>query len=347
MARVPLVVANPSDKPLDATPLVLKWDDLSQGQTLKDLNRLVVLDAATGQPAPFQVDRLEGGTELALLVKDLAPRAAKTLFVYLNAEPPARGDETIKYRETEKGFEADNGALTLTKKDPGSGNAFDRIALRGLELGRFTPLVWQQADQSLWVAPSRVEKVEASNGPVRLVLDLTFARGAGGEMKTRVDEAGKQAAAQARERRFRTKYRFTFYPGCEWFTSQLVWLENADERPLEVGAYYHYLPSNIGGKADDDESGGPYWADKAAGVRFGIVSDSQEIAVHFWKDTGGGEHPDAARKLGLTLKPGERYARSEPVAYVIGCKEADWNETVKRVTSQQRVVIQAFMTESR
>lgn len=99
-------------------------------------------------------------------------------------------------------FEADDGVLKLVKDNPKSGCAFDRISLRGLELGSFTPLVHQFTGQNQWVRPDKVEKVDVFNGPARLALEMTFARTA--------------------EKKFRTKCRFVIEPNREWFTSQLL-----------------------------------------------------------------------------------------------------------------------------
>lgn len=346
-ARIPLLIANPSDKPLERAAVSVKVAGLFQGQAVPDPLLLAVLDMETGKRPPlFEVDRLEDGAQLVLSVSDLGPRCARGFFVYGGVSLPD-GMQGVTYRKTEQGFEVDNGALKLVRDNPKSGYAFDRISLRGVEMGRFTPLVHQATGQNMWVGPDRVEKIEAFNGPVRLVLDITFARGAGGagETKTQVDDAGKQAAAQQREKQYRTKYRFVIEPGREWFTSQFVWIENTDAAAWELNSYYHYLPSNIGGSDKDDEARGNHWFDSGAKLCFGVVPSSPLINVHFWKDPASGEHPDAARKLNITLQPGERYAKPEPFVYVLASKEEAWQETVKRLRGQGEVIWRAFPPE--
>ncbi|MCY3021610.1 MAG: beta-galactosidase [Planctomycetota bacterium] len=346
--RIPLLVANPSDKPLERAVVAVKVADLLPGQPLPEPLVLAALDTETGKPPPvFQLDHLEDDAQLVLSVSDLGPRCARTFFLYLNTDAPARGEAPVKCRGTATGFEVDNGVLKLVKDNPKSGNAFDRISLRGLELGRFTPLVHQATGQNMWVGPDRIEEIEEFNGPVRLVLDMTFARGTGGggETKTQVNDAGKPAPAQTREKQFRTKYRFIIEPNREWFTSQLMWIENTDATPWELASYYHYLPSNIGGDAKDDEPRGDHWFDPGTKTCFGIVPGAPLINVYFWKDPGGGEHPDAARKLNITLQPRERYAKSEPVAYVVGSKEDAWKETSQRLRNQSAIIWRAFPPE--
>ncbi|MHC4250822.1 MAG: hypothetical protein ACYS9X_16980, partial [Planctomycetota bacterium] len=92
---------------------------------------------------------------------------------------------------------------------------------------------------------------------------------------------------------------------------------------------------------------GNRWVDKVTGAAYGVVAASNEISVHFWKDEGGGQHPDAFRKLGITLGPGERYANPEPVAYIIGCRTRDWDAVTREVKALGRVIVRAFEPERR
>ena len=167
-------------------------------------------------------------------------------------------------------------------------------------------------------------------------------------MKTEVDAKGKYAAAQARPHNYRTKYRFEIYPGKPFFTSRFLWLENTDPEPWELGAYFHYLPSGINGSASDDEAKGKYWFDAGANVAFGIESFSPVMKINFWKDPGGGEHPDALREVNRFLKPGERYDEPQPEVYVIaveGQDEKAWRQAVEDIRALSGVVTRAFAAE--
>jgi hypothetical protein len=94
-------------------------------------------------------------------------------------------------------------------------------------------------------------------------------------------------------------------------------------------AYFHYALSRIAGDASDDEVGGPEvpnhyrrgmavtWFDPTAKLHYGVAQGrAGDFQMHFWKDPAGGQHADVRREIGLTLKPGERYAEPQPTAYV-------------------------------
>jgi len=346
---IPIVIANPSAAAQPDATVSLPFLEIFSSSRPWKTEEVTVVDGATGEPAQFQYDDFrEGQPYVAAALGTIPPRAAKTLFMCVGGKWAVKTEPAVKYRETGPGFEADNGVLKLVKDNPKSGYAFDRISLRGVELGKFTPLMHQATGQNMWVGPDKVEKVEAFSGPVRLVLELTFARGTGGgETRTQVDAAGKPAPAQTREKHYRTKYRFVIEPGREWFTSQLMWVENTDTQAWDLADYYHYLPSNIGGDAKDDEPRGNYWFDAGTRACFGIVPGERGMEVHFWKDAGGGEHPDAARKLNITLQPGQRYAKDEPVAYVVAAKEEAWKETGRKLAGQRALLWQAFKPDGK
>lgn len=64
-------------------------------------------------------------------------------------------------------------------------------------------------------------------------------------------------------------------------------------------------------------------------MHYGVVplGEDERLSVDFWKDEGGGQHPDCHRKLEGTLKPGERWQpkEGEPVVAVFGVRETDGN----------------------
>ncbi len=326
--RLPILVANPTGRPLEDVVAVAGPTDLA-GVMPGPHEGMTVRDAETGKPAEFQVDGLSTGTEVAVLVRRLDPYSAKAFFVYPDGGPWPWPRPAVRFKEGEATYEVDTGTLRLLKSDPRSGDAFDRIEHQGLELGRFAPLVWQKLGQNAWVRAERVERAEHSAGPLRLVLDVAASKETpGGPM------------------RFRARHRFVFYPGREWFESRLVWLENADAAPWRAAAYYHYALSNIGGSAADDEPRRSHWFDPASGAGYGVIPGSLDLAVHFWKDDGGGQHPDAARKLDRLLKPGERYAEVESPAYVAGTKR-EWGEVERELAARRKVILRVFAPEAK
>ena len=153
--RVPLVVANPTDEPLEPGTLTVKLGDVLGNPAPGIWQNLAVLDDSS-HAVPAQVDDLEDGTELAVALGSLTPRAARTLLIGPIIRSPA-ARPAVEYRRTPTGFEVHNGPLTLVKDDPKSGNAFDHIRLNGLEMGRFSPVLHQDAGQNVWVQPQRVE----------------------------------------------------------------------------------------------------------------------------------------------------------------------------------------------
>jgi hypothetical protein len=340
-SRLPILAMNPSGKEVADASVSIALD-----VKFAQASGFALYDAVTGEPVSFQVDRLEGSTELSLVVPKLGPYGSKSFFLYQGEAGGPHASMPVVYRKTGDGFTATNGILTLVKKDLGNGRCFDRIETGGVELGWFHLLVWQWVGQNQWVAPDRVERIEASNGPVRLVIDMTVSRGTGtGPVITTAGEKGKQEVPTHRQMSYRAKFRFVIYPGSEWFSSRLMWIENTDREPWKLAAYYHYAVSNIGGNAADDEAKAGRWFDSVRGFSYGIVPGSRDIKVYFWKDEGGMEHPDASRDLNVVLQPGERYSSPEPVAYVVGCKENAFVGIEKRLGSAGKITTGAFPAE--
>ena len=261
------------------------------------------------------------------------PREAPAIEAPL--EPPASLPGTkgqVRLDREGEVWRVDNGVLQLIKTRAG-GSAFDRVVLKGSDIGLFVPVIWQDVGQNLWPEPDSAGIVRVSNGRARLVLDIEFELKRASEQKvlTTVDEAGKLAAQARRPGAFKTCYRFYVYPGKPWFGARFLWLENTDTRPWKLMAYFHYALSNLAGDASDDEVGGPdvpnyyrrgmavTWFDPKAKLHYGIAQGKPgDFQMHFWKDPAGGQHADVRREIKVTLKPGERYAEPQPVAYVFG-----------------------------
>ena len=104
-----------------------------------------------------------------------------------------------------------------------------------------------------------------------------------------------------------------------------------DTRPWKLMAYFHYALSNLAGDASDDEVGGPdvpnyyrsgaavTWFDPKAKLHYGICSARPaDFQMLFWKDPAGGQHADVRREIRVTLKPGERFTKPQPIAYIFG-----------------------------
>jgi hypothetical protein len=254
----------------------------------------------------------------------------------------ARGKVTL-VRQGDERWTVDNGVLRLVKERPG-GNAFDRVLLRGKELGSFVPVIWQDVGQSLWPKPDAAKLVAVKEDAGRLVLDIEFQLRPASDQAviTAVDDAGQRAALAQRPGTFKTLYCFTVYPGQPWFGVQFRWIQNTDARPWDFQAYFHYALSRLRGDVRGDEVGGPdvpnyyarsravYWSDPQAKLHYGIIQGRDEdFRMHFWLDPADGQHADVRREVKERLDPGERWpakdgaVAAEPTAYVFGATGAE------------------------
>ncbi|MCX6376469.1 MAG: hypothetical protein NTU88_10635, partial [Armatimonadetes bacterium] len=201
--RIPILVANPTDKVVENAPVTL---DLAGAKISTGL-RLVRVE--NGRQSAVSCQIVAGGG-LIFTIDKLEPRTCATLFAYSGASPEPATKGAVSYRRTGNGFEIDNGALKLVKLDSETGNAFDRVEFRSVEMGGFHPLIHQRVGQDFWVRPTAVENIEAQNGPAALVLDMTFLfdGGKAGTI-TEVGKEGKPAEVVSRPHRYRAKYRGT------------------------------------------------------------------------------------------------------------------------------------------
>ena len=309
--RVPVLIANPSDRPVEGA--LIPVAGLNASSSLRVLG-------PDESPVRYQIV----GDEVVLALERIGPRECETVFA--SSGEAAQSSPAVTYRETAGGFEVDNGILKLIKSDPMSGAAFDRIEYKGVEVGSFIPLIQQFAAQAYWSRPSKVERVEASNGPAALVLDLTF--------------------VNADPAKCRAKYRFIITPGKPYFSSRCLWIENAGASPWRLDSYFHYALSNIAGDASDDQPRPGYWLDEKAGLAYGVAAP-KGFHVSYWKDDHGAEHADVYRapNLNRNLAPGEQFAADDDPAYVIAGKEAAFHQTSADLRRASEIIVQVRKAE--
>jgi len=362
-------VANPGR---DAMPQAMVAVPLKQ--VLPDSKRppaVAVFEVSASTPARpaarrrllAQLDALADGSEVAFTINQLHPLTARFAEARAVGEAP-RAVAPVKLHHDAGRWSIDNGPLRLVKDQP-SGAAFDRVVLADKELGRFAPVIWQNAGQDIWPQPDTAKVVGASNGPVRLVLDVEFELEAASKqaVKTTVDDEGRYAAVRGGPAAFRTRYRFIICPGKPWFGARFLWLENTDTRPWDFQAYFHYATSKLAGDAANDAVGGAdvpnyyrrdravLWTDAEAALHYGIAQTRPgDFEMMFWTDPGGGQHADVRRSVKRRLKPGERFTGDEPIAWVFGAQGppdqrpwaavaadiARWAGAVVRVTPSHR-----------
>ena len=358
--ELPVTVINASDEALRGVPVVVPLGDgLGLGATPQAW--ALKPDSKERTALPCQLDVLSGGAEVVIVPPELPAFGMLECAVDLaGAKQAAPGKAAPRVRLARAGdtWTVDNGVLRLIKQGPG-GSAFDKIGLNGKELGRFVPVIWQDVGQNMWPQPDTAKIVAASNGPVRLVLDIEFELKPTSKqaVKTEVGAGGKYAQAERQPGAFRTCYRFVFYHGKPWFSVQFQWIENTDTRPWDFQAYFHYALSNLAGDATDDVAGNPEvpnyyasanavaWSDAKARLHYGITATaSDHFRMRFWLNAGGGQHADVRKEVRSSLKPGERYAAPQPVAYIFGASGATarqaWAPVVREIRRANAVQVQ-------
>jgi hypothetical protein len=266
----------------------------------------------------------------------------------------ARPYETVECEELpDGGFRIDNGIIRL-ENDGTSGNVIDRFQVGDLMLGSYNPLIWQEPKDNQWTRTNAFVKAECQEGAVLLV-DVTCEY-RGGEAITAVDEAGKMPDPAGEPVRFQVTHRFAVWPNCPYIAARLVRIQNLEnKRPLRINGYFFYLPSAIGGDERDDEpkggvanvpnyyrrSAGAAWYDGKASARYGVVPLSEELRAHFWKDNGGGSHPDARVEVkpALELAPGKEYVApaDAPVALIYGANDENWPDVEQQLDAATNV----------
>lgn len=295
-ARTTLALVNPSERVLERQVVAVPWDGLGLGDAATV--HIAVCDEA-GRVLPAQLDRLDGGAELAIAIDRLAPRAGRTVTVYAGMQAPALPDAVACRREG-NGFAIDNGALALVKSAAPGGTLIDHIRLGGLDHGRFAPLLHQRIGSNRWTPPQRIAAMAVSNGPVRLVVDMT--------------------AEAAGDLPFRAGLRLMIEPGRPWFSCRCRWIENTGATPWELASYYLQVSSLLGAQA---AVRGDRWSDPAADRCIGVVA-SAPFAVTFWQDPQGHGHPDTYRACNQMLAPGQRQDFTDPAMRVAVGTESGW-----------------------
>ncbi len=292
----------------------------------------------TGSREPLLPVAPSGGQAVALVCPPSRPGTGPgglAGLLYGGAAFPARRALASRESKTpvqverfgKTGFRLDNGILTL-RNDGKAGNVVDRISLRGIPLGAYNPLVWQDPGQNQWVRASRVESVSVRHLPGGAVMvDVLAGGGEPAGAITAVNPRGKSAQRRVSPVSFRVAHRLILWPGQPWFACRVLWVENrAVHRDPAVKGLVFSLLSAIGGEsAGDVAAGAPHhpgvpnyyrtgksgaWHDPTVGAWLGAIplTATSRIEVHFWKDPAGGEHPDAALPLRppVVLEPGKR-----------------------------------------
>ncbi|MGQ9730091.1 MAG: beta-galactosidase [Candidatus Zipacnadales bacterium] len=374
--RIPLMVANADGKPVIDMPVSIRLGHLAKLPWQEIEASKIYVWTPDGRIHAAQVDPqdhpLTPESELCFIVDELAPRSCKTYYVGIESVPQERRElsPAMAFEKMGKGFvlrhRAGATAGLSLEASGASGNLVDTIVIGGVPLGSYNPLLWQYPGQNQWVRTNRLEGVEVSNGPVRCVLRVTAAYEPEGtaDIITAVDHQGVQVPREGQAVPFRVTHDIIVYPGRSDFEARFVSIENIGTRPLQVNGYFFYLNSAIGGDPAGDETAAPdvpnyyaggdrAWRDAEVGYVFGAEPwPGGELAVHFWLDEGGGQHPDARKQFDvpIILKPGETYAEAEAPRITVYGAPADgspWREVQERLQAWSRVIVKPDRREQR
>lgn len=364
--RVPLFIVNEGEVTGKNFPLTIPLEKLP----LKiSPNEGIAIYDVEGNPLSSQIDHALN--ELTLNVREIAPHSALLVFLYPTSSKGAGGEELIKVTRSDNKFEIDNGVLRFVKEDE-DGDLLDAIYIKGIELGKYQALIRQDLLQQLWVSPNKLENIEITRSGDKLVVDIT-AHLDGKEALTEVGEGGALAPQRATPLDYRTAYRLIVYPAVPWFIGKFLWLENTSSNPFPLGAYFHYIPSEIGGNAGDDEpdgtprrwcyiheeeeivpnyyqaSSGAVWFDKNIPAWYGAMPlRDSDFHFMFWKDEGGREHPDAWKEVKRTLAPGEVYKDEASDILIFGALgENGYEELTNEIKGWQDIRWEVGKAETR
>jgi hypothetical protein len=368
---IPLVVGNAGDADIENMPVSRRLADLAdlKWETI-DWSQVYVNRAGDGQPVTCQIDpvrkALTGESELSLVVEKLPARACETYAVSVLPTPQERREPPppVTLDTADGAFTVRSRDLVLSRK-PGSGNVLDEIALGGVPLGSYNPLVWQFPGQNQWVRTNRGGPVEASVGPVRAHLRITAEyQPDGGGVITTVDGTGKQAAAKGIPVPFRVTHEVTIYPQRPWFQTRFVSIENLGDRPLQMNGYFFYLNSHLGGSPEGDKPATPdvpnyygggqgAWRDAQAGLMLGAEPwPGTDLQVSFFLDEGGMQHPDARKQFEtpVVVQPGQTYTEPDaPLLTVYGAKDdgSPWRAIEQTLAAWANVAVEVGKAERR
>jgi hypothetical protein len=123
-------------------------------------------------------------------------------------------------------------------------------------------------------------------------------------------------------------------------------LQNLSASPLRVEAVYHYAQSQLHGDGRDDQPAGVpnyylnagAWSHPQVGLFYGAMPfEAEQWKCTFWKDPGGGQHPDLWQDVKREVKPGETIALDGGwVALLMGKGDfgkGDWASLTAQVQS--------------
>jgi hypothetical protein len=262
--------------------------------------------------------RREGPGRSGMAAGDLAP-ARSRLARFLERPLPSLANgaaphPALRFERHGDEFIATNGPWDIRGK-VGADGFTNQLRHRGLVMGQFNGMVQQFTDCDEWTNVERLISVQATVGPTAMTLDLVG----------RYDPP-----PQSRRQPFELACRLVLPPERDWFVAQLLWCRNAGSQPMDLRAVFFRLYSQIAGSAADDvpasldaaprlwgSVAGDAWIDQKAGAFWGLaIDDADPLAINFYLDEQGSQHPDAWLKVERPLGPGETYRPATSVGVI-------------------------------
>jgi hypothetical protein len=290
-----------------------------------DLGRRLAAYDSQGNRIACQLEAWPDEWQIAMAMEPARSFTGQVIYLYLADSDLPQANPGVSLQIDGLQWRADNGEIEL--EGTAKGNVVDSVSFQDTPMGWLNPLVWERRrNQDLWTQTVRTREVLAFNGPVRAAVQVWCESEPEQASITAVDEAGRMEGQRAAPHHFLVAHRMWVVRGQAWFADQFISLRNLGSDEMEVRGWFYFLLSAIGGDAKDDIVGGPgvpaywlnlgAWQDEPSGLVLGAVPVPDErIATHFWKDAGGGQHPDLRRVFepAVRIGPGQE-RREEPEA---------------------------------
>ncbi len=229
----------------------------------------------------------------------------------------AAAREKLRFTRDGDAYTAASGRLTLRGR-VGSPNLADDVLLDGRSLGHLHSLVHHVTEGvDRWARTERLERVEGRVEGSLLVLDTVA-----------ICEADSPDSPM---RSFSLRKRIVLPVGADWMAVEFVELSNTDRRPLDVRGVFFQPRSALGGSSEADgpanaggvprlwtAAPGDAWVDDEADLFWGAVAPrGSGVAIRFWLNPHGGQHPDIRWRRNIALQPGESLEPQKPVYTIL------------------------------
>jgi len=318
--------------------------------------RLTGWDGATRDLVPPSASPvvLNVGTQelrdVPLVVEGAGPRPVLVPQIASGRAVAIADDEVTMATETALDLRAAQGRFIHPQA---SGSLFDVVEHDGLRLGRLVFALHQRVGgQHLWTEADAVEEMIVHRSSTGSVVDFVVAFTGGGQPVTRVGDAGAAEAVGSAPALYRAGVRVAVLSERPLALVRPLWVASTDPRPWEVVDVFVFCRPAVGGSTEGDEVVGPnvpmYYlgsvgacTDEIEGGAFGAVSRPGEWTVRFWKDEGGGIHPDAYFPVGKTLGPEERWAAAGvPWLWVFAGRDAsEWRSLARQCVASRDALL--------